>query len=61
MLHPSSSDKYVFVLEGQAVSYLQDSFEQGPIIDDNGQRLFTEATVARFNGLKVEIFANEHL
>lgn len=43
------------------MSYLQDSFEQGPIIDDNGQRLFTEATVARFNGLKVEIFANEHL
>ena len=35
-------------------------FQHGPIIDEQGQRLLTEETVAHLNGLKVEIFSDEH-
>ena len=42
------------------VEILAESIQQGPMTDRNGMRLLTEKTVARWNGLKMEIFANEH-
>lgn len=39
------------------------SFQQGPvqeIQDGKGLRLLTEETVAHLNGVKVEVFSNEH-
>jgi len=43
-----------------AVKELEESFFQGPILDDIGRRLLTEKTIARIDGLKIEVFANEH-
>ena len=39
---------------------LAESFWNGKIIDDHGNRSLTEATVARINKLKIEVFSNEH-
>jgi len=39
---------------------LEDCFQMGAIIDDNELRFFTEEVVDRINGLKIEIFSNEH-
>jgi hypothetical protein len=39
---------------------LGDSFAMGPIIDDAGTRYLTEEVFDRLNGLKIEIFSNEH-
>ena len=49
--------------EESLVDALEESIRQGPVLDIvNGQeiRLLTEETVARIQGLKVEIFSDEH-
>lgn len=45
---------------GSIVDELRDSFLQGPIIDEAGNRVLTEHTVDRFAGMKIEVFSNEH-
>ena len=35
-------------------------FQQGPIIDDRGRRFLGEETIATIQGLKIQVFANEH-
>lgn len=50
-------------LSQEAIDELAESFRQGPILEINngrGLRLLTEETIARFDGLKVEVFSNEH-
>lgn len=42
------------------VDSLEASLDQGPIVDNLGRRLLTEAKVGVDGGLKFEIFANEH-
>lgn len=45
------------------VASLAESMRQGPIYQiqgETGLRLLTEDTVARINGLKIEVFSNEH-
>jgi len=45
------------------VAALAESMRQGPVHQingDTGLRLLTEDTVARINGLKIEVFSNEH-
>lgn len=45
------------------VSYLESSIRQGPvldIVDGQPHRFLTEETVAKVNGLKVQVFSNEH-
>ena len=39
---------------------LADSFQNGPIINDQGQHYLTEELVAHLKGLKIEIFSMEH-
>tara|TARA_Y100000034_G_C6632755_1_gene276311 strand:+ start:86 stop:448 length:363 start_codon:yes stop_codon:yes gene_type:complete len=39
---------------------LENCFLMGPIIDDNGMRSINEEQFARINGLKIDIFSNEH-
>jgi hypothetical protein len=39
---------------------LAQSFQSGPIIDDQGLRFLTEEQVANLDGLKIEIFSKEH-
>jgi hypothetical protein len=39
---------------------LRRSLTDGPIVDDEGRRLLTEARVDAFNGFRVDIFADEH-
>ena len=43
-----------------AVSELKNSLEQGPMLNDAGLRMLIERVVGSFNGLKVEIFSDEH-
>lgn len=55
--------EYVVELDTALIAGLAESFRQGPILeirDGAGIRLLTEETIARINGVKVEIFANEH-
>lgn len=42
------------------VEGLRHSLEYGPILDDQGQVAFKKRLVDKINGLKVEIFSNEH-
>lgn len=45
------------------VSDLERSIQQGPvlnIVEGKPRRFLTEETVARVNGLKVQVFSNEH-
>ncbi len=49
-------------VEDSLVKILAESIQQGPIIEivnGSGRHLIIEKTVARWNGLKVEIFAKE--
>jgi len=39
---------------------LAEDFRRGPIIDDQGRRLLEEQTVDHLNGLRIEVFADEH-
>jgi hypothetical protein len=39
---------------------LAESLAAGPILNDQGMRFLPEHTVARVNGLKIEVFSNEH-
>lgn len=39
---------------------LEADFQLGQIIDDTGRRFLVEVTIAKINGLKVEVFSNEH-
>jgi len=39
---------------------LAHDFQLGLIVDDSGQRLLTEELLANLNGLRIEIFSNEH-
>lgn len=43
----------------KAIEELEQSFFQGPI-NEQGMRLLTEKKIAQIEGLKVEVFANEH-
>lgn len=42
------------------VAELKASFDAGPMLDAQGTRSLNEELVARVDGLKIEIFANEH-
>ena len=42
------------------VRELQDSLNLGPMIDSAGRRMLNEEQVARFDGLSIQIQANEH-
>ncbi len=50
----------VQISDEEAVQELTESFREGPIIDDQGRRPMNEAQVDRVNGLKIEVFADEH-
>lgn len=39
---------------------LEESFRQGPIANEKGQRVLMEWLVAFDGGLKIEVFSNEH-
>lgn len=46
-----------------SVAQLAESIRQGPVLevkDGKGLRLLTEEVVDRINGLKIEVFSNEH-
>jgi hypothetical protein len=47
-------------LPDDTVEKLRQSFKNGPIVDDQGRKLLEEHSVAMLQGLKIEIFSNEH-
>jgi hypothetical protein len=50
-----------WVVEAPALAeMLAADFKRGPIINEKGQRLLVEETVDWLNGLKIQIFSNEH-
>ena len=44
----------------ELASSLAEDFAHGPVIRDDGTRYLTEETGARFDGLKIQVFSNEH-
>lgn len=46
--------------EKESIKELADSFQQGPMLNEQGRRKLEEKTFDTFNGLKVEVFADEH-
>ena len=55
-----SNSEWTIDVSANLSQELADSFKQGPIFDDQGRRLLTEELIAHLNGLKIEVFANEH-
>lgn len=51
--------KYTEILELVARE-LEESINEGPIVDDEGNRLLLEKYVSSIGGCKVSIFSNEH-
>jgi len=47
-------------IDPQLQAELHRSLNAGPIVDDQGRRLLTEAKVDEFGGFCVDIFADEH-
>lgn len=55
--------EWAVAIPDDLIEQLADSIKQGPVIainDGKGLRMLTEETVARVDGLKVEVFSNEH-
>jgi hypothetical protein len=52
--------KWTIELTGLAIEELEDSLNQGPILDDQGRRLLLEREVDRIGNLKIYIYSNEH-
>lgn len=50
----------VIEITGAPLEELAESIEQGAMVDAHGRRMLTEKTVGKINGLKVEVFSNEH-
>lgn len=44
----------------ECTAALATSFQHGPIINDDGLRYLGEKLVGQLQGLKIEVFANEH-
>lgn len=54
--------EFIITVSHELTRELSESFQNGPIIDDNGCRFLTEELVANLNGLKIQIFReNIHL
>jgi hypothetical protein len=52
--------EWVVVIIGKPRDDLRLSFQHGPIVDDEGRRLLLEHEVDKLNGLKIEVFSDEH-
>lgn len=52
--------EWVIDFDPERAKELENCFAEGPILDDNGMRYLIEEEFDRFNGLKIEIFSNEH-
>lgn len=55
-----ANQEWIADIPEELVNSLVEDFAQGPVIRDDGTRYLTEETVARFNGMKIQIFSNEH-
>jgi hypothetical protein len=47
-------------LTGAAVQELEESLNQGPVLDDQGRRFLVEREVDRIGNLKIYIYSDEH-
>ena len=52
--------EWIVPVSDDIVAVLSEDFCAGPLIDDTGRRRLEEARVDDLNGLKIEIFSNEH-
>lgn len=52
--------EWVIELRGDVVNKLRSSFQLGPILNDQDIHLIVEHTVGEFDGLKIEVFSDEH-
>jgi Domain of unknown function (DUF4160) len=53
-------NEWVVVIPGKPRNDLALSFQHGPIINDQGVRSLLEHEVGKLNGLKIEVFSDEH-
>ncbi len=53
-------EEWIIDINGVITKELAESIRQGPILDDTGLRMLTEVTVACIDGLKIQVFSNEH-
>lgn len=47
-------------VSGHEVAELEDSLNQGPIVDDQGRRLLLERKVDQIGDLKIIVYSDEH-
>lgn len=52
--------EWIVLATPDLVESLSADFQHGPILDDQGRRLLTEETVQNLDGLKIQIFSDEH-
>jgi hypothetical protein len=55
-----ATEEWIAEVPPELARSLADDFSRGPVIRDDGIRYLTEETVARLNGLKIQVFSNEH-
>ena len=56
----SDKKRWEIPLSGPIVEELEKSFQDGPIINDQGQRFLAEHFVEQIGGLKIDIYSDEH-
>ena len=56
----STTNEWIVEIPDQMANELGDCFAMGPIIDEIGTRYITEEVFDRLNGLKIDVFSNEH-
>lgn len=54
-----SDTEWIVETPNDVIDQLAQSFRNGPILE-GGRRFLTEELVAHLNGLKIQIFSNEH-
>jgi hypothetical protein len=47
-------------ISGRAVEELEESINQGPILDDSGTRYLIERELDRIGGLRIIVYSDEH-
>lgn len=55
-----TTNEWTVEMPDEMANELEDCFAMGQIIDEIGTRYFTEEVFERLNGLKIDVFSNEH-
>ncbi len=53
-------NEWIIDVPSELAKELEDCFAMGPIVNEDGTRFLAEEVFGRLNGLRIEVFSNEH-